>query len=137
MLTLMATTHFSEVVQAGAALRLPPILLAILDMTYRYLFIMHEEAIRMLRARDSRCAAIPGYRHGQTLRWRARITGQMIATLVIRAYERSERVYAAMLARGYTGHPLRTTHPPLRGSEYALLGGGFVVFASILVIAYT
>jgi len=39
------------------------------------------------------------------LRWRdnVRSLANMMATLFIRAHERGERVYLAMMARGYTG----------------------------------
>ncbi|OAN44884.1 cobalt ABC transporter permease [Chloroflexus islandicus] len=136
MLTLIATTHFSELLTALAALRLPPVLILILGMAYRYLFILQEEALRMLRARDSRSASIPGQPAGRNLFWRATITGRMVGTLFIRAYERSERIYAAMLARGYDGRPVTATQPPLRPTDYFALIGGGIVCVSLIVIAY-
>ncbi|WP_322488264.1 cobalt ECF transporter T component CbiQ [Chloroflexus sp.] len=136
MIALIATTHFSELLTALAALRLPPVLILILGMAYRYLFILQEEALRMLRARDSRSASLPGQRVGRNLFWRVTITGRMVGTLFIRAYERSERIYAAMLARGYDGRPVITTQPPLRPTDYLALIGGGIVCMSLIVIAY-
>ncbi len=136
MLALIATTHVSELLTALAALRLPPVLILILGMAYRYLFVLQEEALRMLRARDSRSASLPGQPAGRNLFWRVTITGRMVGTLFIRAYERSERIYAAMLARGYDGRPVLATHSPLRNTDYLALIGGGIVCVSLIVIAY-
>jgi len=46
---------------------------------------------------------VAGLRSGGSLGWRARVTGGMVGTLFLHSYERSERIYAAMLARGFTG----------------------------------
>ena len=35
--------------------------------------------------------------------WRAKVLGGMIGSLFLRSYERSERIYAAMLSRGFDG----------------------------------
>lgn len=137
MMALIATTHFSELLIALAALRLPPVLIMILGMTYRYLFILHEEALRMLRARDSRSASLPDRRAGRTVLWRATITGRMVGTLFIRAYERSERIYAAMLARGYDGQPITANRPPLPRTAHRALIGGAILYVSLIVIAYS
>ena len=42
--------------------------------------------------------------------WRARIAGNMAGQLFLRSYERSDRIYNAMLSRGYNG-TLMTIHP--------------------------
>lgn len=136
MMALMATTHVGELLMALAALRLPPVLIMTLGMAYRYLFILHDEALRMLRARDSRSASLPNRRAGRNVLWRATITGQMVGTLMIRAYERSERIYAAMLARGYHGYPIRTDRPPLQRAAYRALIGGGMICLILMVIAY-
>ena len=58
-----------------------------------------------MRARDSRSASSPGQKAGGSLSWRAGVVGHMAGSLFLRSYERSERVYAAMQARGYDGEP--------------------------------
>jgi cobalt/nickel transport system permease protein len=46
----------------------------------------------------------------------------MAGQLFLRSYERSDRVYNAMLARGYTGH-LQTINPHiLRRMDYLVVG---------------
>ena len=44
------------------------------------------------------------------------MTGNMAGQLFLRSYERSDRIYNAMLARGYTGQ-LRTLHPHVMKSS--------------------
>ena len=71
-----------------------------------------------MRARESRSAAAPGKRSGGSVAWRAGIAGHMAGQLFLRSYERSDRVYNAMLARGYAGH-METIHPhELRRRDY-------------------
>jgi cobalt/nickel transport system ATP-binding protein len=72
---------------------------------WRYMGITVDEAGRMLRARTARSSilASAGSKTGGKLAWRAKVTGGMAGSLLVRSIERSERVYAAMLSRGYDG----------------------------------
>jgi cobalt/nickel transport system permease protein len=88
---LTATTPFATLTRALTQLKMPRLLVLILSMAYRYLFVLADEAQRMLRARDSRC-----YR-GRWL-WHAAAVGDITGALFLRSYERGERVYLAMAA---------------------------------------
>jgi cobalt/nickel transport system permease protein len=100
-LLLAFTTPFHELIDALRELRLPRIMVEIIGFMYRYLGVLGGEATRMSRARASRSAAAPEGHAGGSMRWRAHVTGAMVGSLFIRSYERSERVYAAMQARGF------------------------------------
>lgn len=100
---LVSTTSIVDILRALRWFRVPAILVATVFFAYRYFYVIGEEAQRMLRARDARSAAIPGYRAGRSIRWRASVAGHMVGSLFVRSLERSERVYAAMQARGYQG----------------------------------
>jgi cobalt/nickel transport system permease protein len=102
VILLSSTTPFADLLRGMERLRMPRLLVALLSFTYRYIFVLVDEAQRMRRARDSR-----GW-SGKWL-WQAKVIGHMIAALFLRSYERGERVYAAMLARGYDGG-LRTLY---------------------------
>lgn len=135
-LLLTATTHFTDVIYALRALRLPRALVAILSFAYRYLFVMIDEAQRMLRARECRSAELPGQRGGGSVAWRAGVVGQMVGTLFLRSYERSERIYVAMLSRGFDGE-LHTLSPrPLTSAEQGLLLVGGAIMAAIVLVAH-
>jgi cobalt/nickel transport system permease protein len=101
-LLLTFTTPFHDLVDALRQLRLPRIMVAIISFMYRYLAVLAGEASRMNRARAARSAARDG-NAGGTLRWRAAVTGHLVGSLFLRSYERSERIYGAMQARGFDG----------------------------------
>jgi len=107
---LVATARFPDIVHALEHLHVPSILTTIIAFLYRYLFVLADEVSRLLRARESRSAAAAGSRSGGSVAWRARVAGNMAGQLFLRSYERSDRVYNAMLSRGYTGH-LNTMNP--------------------------
>ena len=107
---LIATTQFPSLIHAFEHLRVPRILTTIIAFLYRYLFVLTDEVVRLLRARESRSAGLPGKKSGGKLLWRIKIVGSMAGQLFLRSYERSDRIYNAMLSRGYTGH-LRTLNP--------------------------
>ncbi len=81
---------------------MPRLLVAIIGFMYRYLAVLAGEAGRLNRARRSRSAVVAG-RGGGSVRWRAGVVGGMVGSLFLRSYERSERVYGAMQARGFDG----------------------------------
>jgi cobalt/nickel transport system permease protein len=114
-LLLTFTTPFHDLVDALRDLRLPRILVAIISFMYRYLAVLGDEAGRMLRARAARSA---GTSRGG-IGFRARVTGQMVGTLFLRSYERSERIYAAMQARGFTGTFRHLATRPIAAGAWA------------------
>ncbi len=115
---LVAVTRFPDLIHALEHLRVPAILTTIIAFLYRYLFVLTDEVFRLLRARESRSAAVPGSRSGGGVLWRAKIAGNMAGQLFLRSYERSDRIYNAMIARGYAGH-LYTLNPhEMKSSDY-------------------
>ena len=136
---LLASTHFTEMVWALGALRAPGVLVAIISFMYRYLFVLAEEAQRLARARDARSAELAGVRpRGRSLIFRARTAGRLLGSLFVRSFARSERVYMAMLARGYRGEIRLLSPSPLNRRDLLVLGlpallGGLILGASALL----
>ena len=97
LIWLTSTTKLPNLLQGLEQLGMPRVMVMILSFMYRYIFVVVDEVMRMRQARDSRDFG------GKRL-WQLRTIGNMIGTLFIRSYERGERVYAAMLARGFDGH---------------------------------
>jgi cobalt/nickel transport system permease protein len=93
---LMIICPFPQLLKALQWLKIPRILVVMLSMLYRYLFIIRDEAQRMMLARNIRYFG--GYYRKQPC-----ILGNMVGSIFIRTYERAERVYGAMLVRGYQG----------------------------------
>ena len=96
MILLGSTTDFQLLLKGLEKLHIPKIFLMTLAFMYRYIFIIVDEAMRMERAHRSR------YFGGQILR-QIHIIGNIIGLLFIRAYERGERIYQSMCARGFDG----------------------------------
>jgi cobalt/nickel transport system permease protein len=81
----------------------------------------------MKQARDSR-------NFGGRRLWQLRTVGNMIGTLFIRSYERGERVYAAMVARGFDGQARTLENLNFRLSDVLFgLSLGFII-VSVMVL---
>lgn len=103
---LTSTTPFLKLISGFRQLHVPLILISIIELMWRYLFVLVDEVNRLIRARSSRSSTINGKHHpGGSVFWRGRVTGNMAGSLFLRSIERSERIYAAMLSRGYSGEP--------------------------------
>lgn len=131
---LTSTTPALGLLSALRSLKLPEILVAVVMLMYRYLFVLVEEAQRMLRARAARSATL-GSGSGGSLVWRARSAGGMAGSLFVRTLDRSERIYMAMLARGYDGEIRQQNTVPLRRIAVVQLILPIALFASIAVSA--
>lgn len=136
-LLLAFTTPFHHLVDALRELRVPRILIAIISFMYRYLAVLADEGSRMLRARDARSAGggPGGAGGGGSIRWRATVTGRMVGSLFLRAYERSERIYAAMQARGFEGEFRHLRARTLARTELAWLLAVLAVLVAWEVVA--
>ncbi len=112
---LTATTPMASMLVALRSLRVPRLIVSTLGLMWRYLFVLVDEARRLIRARAARSGADPAAqaRPGGSLRWRAAVTGGMAGNLFLRGLERADRTYAAMCARGYDGEPRALPVPPL------------------------
>jgi cobalt/nickel transport system permease protein len=111
---LTLTTSVPDLLQGLAILKMPGLLVAILASMYRYIAVLMEEFTAMRRAALSR--NLMG-----TNRWERLVVGNMIGSLFIRTYERGERVYLAMLSRGYQGLPLLQEKQPHRRFDVVAL----------------
>lgn len=132
---LVSTTSMADLLRALRWLRVPALLVSTIFFAYRYFYVIGDEAQRMLRARASRSAGLPGYRSGGSIRWRARVTGHMVGSLFVRSLERSERVFAAMQARGYRGEPRFLDAPVLPHTQLAWAAAfvGYALVVQVLV----
>lgn len=134
---LAATTTFPDILMAMRSLRLPRLLVAIIGLMWRYLFVMVDEAFRLIRARQARSGeAAAGGKQGGSLIWRARVTGGMAGNLFLRSLERSDRIYNAMLARGYDGEVRTLPQPAIAPAAWAVLVTGLALLAALLAIGF-
>ena len=97
-LVLVAGTGMHALCAALAQLGVPQVLTAQLLFLFRYAFVLGAEAARMATARELRSG-------GRALALSA--YGPLAGHLLLRAFERAQRVHLAMMARGFDGE-LRT-----------------------------
>jgi cobalt/nickel transport system permease protein len=125
---LGATTSFPDILHGLERLRMPRLLTVIAAFMYRYVFVIVDEARRMRAALAAR-AYRP--RHlGQ-----AAAIGRLVTALFLRSYERGERVYLAMLARGYAGTMPRLSVLVFRRADTAFLVALTLTLIPLRVVA--
>jgi cobalt/nickel transport system permease protein len=95
--TLTLTTEVSELIWAIRKLGAPRSVNLIASMMLRYIDMLAEEFARMSRARAARSG---GPLAGVAL---FEVHGNQAGLLLVRSWERAERIHNAMLSRGFTG----------------------------------
>lgn len=94
VILLSNTTPFPDILRVARRFRVPSVLVTVLALMYRYVFLLIDEAERMHRARMSRT-----FNANRLSIWK--IIATVIGQLFVRSTERAERIYSAMLARGW------------------------------------
>ena len=102
-LGLLATTPFHGVLAGLTRLRVPRAFVIQLAFLYRYLWVLLDELMRMRRARAARDGGLGPW----SVRFRSH--AGVVGVLFLRTYDRAERIYWAMAARGFDG---RLPAPP-------------------------
>jgi cobalt/nickel transport system permease protein len=93
---LTASTPLSDLLTALRRMGSPDSLNLILGMMYRYTSLLSEEYGRMERARACRTVRPLGSQVYE-------VYGRQLGALLLRSWDRAERVHAAMLSRGFHG----------------------------------
>ena len=101
-LILICLTGFNGVCMALEKLKVPTPFVIQLLFLYRYLFVLIEEASRMIRARSLR-----SFDSG---RMRFKVFVPLLGQLLLRTLDRAQRIHLAMLCRGFDGH-IRVAKP--------------------------
>jgi cobalt/nickel transport system permease protein len=96
VLLISATTRFTKILDALKRLGVPELFIYLFSFMYRYSFLLEDQLLRVSRAWASRSVN----RQGNFAK--AKILSNILGSLFIRTYERAERVYLAMCARGYS-----------------------------------
>lgn len=128
ILLLVATTPMVRLTEALRFLRVPALLVTLFEMTYRYLGTLLEEASSMSMAYKLR----GGHKKGIELKHMGSFVGQ----LLLRSFDRSERIYDAMKLRGYTmrEHRQIKSNIELRDWLFFLSSGGLCILFRVFDI---
>jgi len=122
---LIATTGIDRL---GAAMRMigfPRIFVLQLLLTYRYISVLGDELARMIRAYSLRA---PGQKGIKRDAW-----GSFAGSLLLRSFDRAQRVYAAMCLRGFAGEYNTGNIAKINSRDLRFLAGwgAFFVIARI------
>lgn len=116
---LVGVTGFSAVCQALERLGMPKVFAVQLLFLYRYIFVLTEETGRACRARELRsCGNSQGIQNH----------GSFVGHLLLRTWQRAERIHMAMLARCFTGTFHTSSHQHFGASEICFVLGWSVLF---------
>ncbi len=117
--TLGFATSFTEFIAALSWLRIPKPFIELLMFTYRYIFVLLEDANIIYNAQKNRLG-YSGMRRG------LKSFGTLSGELTLRAFEHSQQTAIAMTQRGYTGEMPVTLNGPFNMAE--------VVIALIVIV---
>lgn len=121
---LISTTPFRDLVSGLRELKVPSFIADTLSFMYQYIFIIMDETQRVAFARDARL-------YGNRWIWQAPVIGHMIGSIFVRSYERGERIFLAMKARGYDSSVSRARTGSLAAADYIF---GLIVIASAAAV---
>lgn len=122
------STPITDMLIACKRLHIPRLLIALMELIYRFIFVLYETAGRIHTAQASRL----GYRG---IRQSYRSLGILISMVFMRAYHKSDAIYTALEARGYQGELCTLTPPYQSGRSIYAMGAGLavvqVIFAAV------
>jgi cobalt/nickel transport system permease protein len=121
---LTATTSNIEIIYGLQKLKVSPLLVSIFSFAIRYIDVFIDEVKRVRVSMRSRGYSEKGFR---TLKPLAFASG----ALLIRGYERGERVYNSMISRGFKG-TLELKEREFKSSKLILLVSIFSIAVSTL-----
>ncbi len=127
-LCLLSTSSIFSLAHALHHLKVPAKLVQLLFFTFRYLHVIQREFQRLFEA-----ASLRGFTPRTDL-FTYRTTAYLVGNLLVRSYDRSQRVYEAMLCRGFSGTFPIYHHFSLRREDlyFGLFGGIYLIFMTIL-----
>jgi len=112
---------FGPLIKAFYLWRWPQVIINILTFGYRYFLIFEEELVSLFRARKARrIGRRPFFAELKT-------TGSLLESFFLRTVDRSEKIYAALISRGYEGRLDFLT-------DFRLAGRDFVFFVALAVL---
>jgi len=127
-LFLLATTPFHGVLEGLARLRVPRVFVVQLAFLYRYLWVLLDEGMRLRRARLARDAGQGPWR----VRFRSRAA--LVGVLFLRTFDRAERIYWAMAARGFDGRLPAPAVRKMQAKDAVFLAAAAALALAVLLL---
>lgn len=106
--------------------RVPDVFVTQLMLLHRYSFLLAGEALALQKARNLRSFG----KKGKDLF----TTAKLIGSLLIRTTNRADRIYRAMVARGFDGEVDKKNHIRFRVAEWSIIAGVVTTLTVIRII---
>ena len=119
-LALVACTGMNRLGAGLGRLGVPRVFVVQLLFLYRYLFVVADEGGKMFRSVELRSE--------RARPLRLRTYGSLIGTLLLRSMDRAERVYRAMVARGFDGEIRVLQRSSFRWTDFWFMCGWLAYF---------
>jgi cobalt/nickel transport system permease protein len=129
VLLLIATTSMNELLYAMLYFHIPSILVLQITMTFRYLGVLMGEVSVMYHAYILRAPRERGIK--------LKDMGPFLGQLIIRSFDRADRIYHAMKCRGFEGGITFTNYKkiPFKQLMYLIVGSGILVLLRLVNIS--
>lgn len=124
---LSMTTSVNKLLNAARWFKISNTWVEIAMFTYRYIFVLLEDAITVRDAQEVRL----GY---SSLARSLRSFGELMGVTVIRAYDHSAAAYQAMMLRGYNGTARNIVWEEKLGAKDAIAAGVFIIILMSLLV---
>ncbi len=131
IIALLATSTIAELGHSLERLRFPNKLCFILLYSYRYVFVIYHEYSRLLRAAKMR-AFTPG-----TNLHTYKTYAYLVGITLVKSYNRSIRVYQAMLLRGFDGRLVSLRRYNFTATDFLFLSLTGVLIVAIIIFNIT
>ena len=119
-LVLLATTGIHGVCLALDKLGCPRAFTVQLLFLYRYLYVLADEGLRMVRARAARSFG----RHGMGMQ----VYGYLLGHLLMRTLDRAQRIHSAMNSRGFSGQVRSMQSLRFGAADWPFMAGWSLLF---------
>ncbi len=125
LIALVATTPIFTLGHAMCELKIPKKIVHLLFFTYRYIHVMQKEYVRLINSMKIRGFTPKTNFHTY------RTYAYMIGMLIVKSFDRAQRVHNAMLCRGFRGNLYSLSKFSIKGRDVISL---FLMMTAILLL---
>lgn len=118
---LIATTGIDDIAKALSLIKVPSIFILLFLLTYRYIFVLLDEASRLIRSFALRAPEQKGVK--------IKVWGSMVGQLLIRTYNRAQTIYQSMILKGYNGR-----YNILKGRRFSISDAAYLAVWIIFIV---
>ncbi len=130
-MALLSTSSIFALAHALDHLKVPPVIVQLFFFSWRYLHVLEEEYMRIKRA-----AILRGFTPGTNV-LTYKTYANILGTLFVRSYDRGQRVYWAMVCRGFDGTFWLLSHFELKPRDFFLIFWTVVLCSSLILLQWS